>query len=290
MEEKMIEPIIENRAAKGGASINDRSANLNESMIESIIDNKPVKEGSIGDKSGQLEERMIEPISENRPANESGLGDNRGSQNDEMIEALERGGRVELRGFGAFSVRSRPARSGRNPRTGETVKVKAKHVPFFKSGKELRERLTAWRAFAAVVGFGGALVVVWPPGAGPSPRAFVEQLSLGPGSLLALASAFGFALNMMAVRHLTRTDSPFVTLVWMHVLQLPLSAALVLFGTGLTLSSAALSGSFASRMAAQVARKSVWQTVCVLCEPAAIFPGHRTKNGTRCPPSQMSAL
>jgi integration host factor subunit beta len=62
---------------------------------------------------------------------------------DEMIEALERGGRVELRGFGAFSVRSRPARSGRNPRTGETVKVKAKHVPFFKSGKELRERLNA---------------------------------------------------------------------------------------------------------------------------------------------------
>jgi hypothetical protein len=85
----MIEPIIENRAAKGGASINDRSANLNESMIESIIDNKPVKEGSIGDKSGQLEERMIEPISENRPANESGLGDNRGSQNDEMIEAIK---------------------------------------------------------------------------------------------------------------------------------------------------------------------------------------------------------
>ena len=106
----------------------------------------------------------------------------------------------------------------------------------------LRERLTAWRAFAAVVGFAGALVVVWPAGAGPSPRAFVEQLSLGPGSLLALASAFGFALNMMAVRHLTRTDSPFVTLVWMHVLQLPLSAALVLFGTGLTLSSAGAFG------------------------------------------------
>ena len=62
---------------------------------------------------------------------------------DQMIEALERGGRVELRGFGAFSVRSRPARSGRNPRTGETVKVKAKNVPFFKSGKELRERLNA---------------------------------------------------------------------------------------------------------------------------------------------------
>ena len=60
---------------------------------------------------------------------------------DRMTAALEKGGRVELRGFGAFSVRSRPARAGRNPRTGESVSVKAKHVPFFKSGKELRERL-----------------------------------------------------------------------------------------------------------------------------------------------------
>ena len=62
---------------------------------------------------------------------------------DRMIQALEDGGRVELRGFGAFSVRSRGARSGRNPRTGESVSVRAKHVPFFKSGKELRERLNA---------------------------------------------------------------------------------------------------------------------------------------------------
>lgn len=60
---------------------------------------------------------------------------------DGMVGALEEGGRVELRGFGAFSVRSRPARSGRNPRTGAAVSVPAKHVPFFKSGKELRERL-----------------------------------------------------------------------------------------------------------------------------------------------------
>jgi integration host factor subunit beta len=60
-----------------------------------------------------------------------------------MTEALSDGGRVELRGFGAFSVRSRPARSGRNPRTGEPVEVPAKSVPFFKSGKELRERLNA---------------------------------------------------------------------------------------------------------------------------------------------------
>ena len=60
-----------------------------------------------------------------------------------MTETLSDGGRVELRGFGAFSVRSRPARTGRNPRTGETVEVPAKAVPFFKSGKELRERLNA---------------------------------------------------------------------------------------------------------------------------------------------------
>ena len=60
---------------------------------------------------------------------------------DGMVTALSDGGRVELRGFGAFSVRSRPARAGRNPRTGESVSVPAKHVPFFKSGKELRERL-----------------------------------------------------------------------------------------------------------------------------------------------------
>ncbi|WP_296817425.1 integration host factor subunit beta [Brevundimonas sp.] len=60
---------------------------------------------------------------------------------DCMTKALVEGGRVELRGFGAFSVRSRPERQGRNPRTGEAVHVPAKSVPFFKSGKELRERL-----------------------------------------------------------------------------------------------------------------------------------------------------
>lgn len=61
----------------------------------------------------------------------------------QMTTSLGEGGRVELRGFGAFSVRSRPARAGRNPRTGEAVDVPAKSVPFFKSGKELRERLNA---------------------------------------------------------------------------------------------------------------------------------------------------
>jgi integration host factor subunit beta len=62
---------------------------------------------------------------------------------ESVAKALEDGGRVELRGFGAFSVRARPARPGRNPKTGAPVSVKAKQVPFFKSGKELRARLNA---------------------------------------------------------------------------------------------------------------------------------------------------
>lgn len=57
---------------------------------------------------------------------------------EEIAKALAEGGRVELRGFGAFSVREREARTGRNPRTGAAVKVAAKRVPFFKPGKELR--------------------------------------------------------------------------------------------------------------------------------------------------------
>ena len=60
---------------------------------------------------------------------------------DEIIDAMARGERVELRGFGAFSVKQRQSRQGRNPRTGETVQVEEKHVPFFKTGKLLRDRL-----------------------------------------------------------------------------------------------------------------------------------------------------
>jgi integration host factor subunit beta len=60
---------------------------------------------------------------------------------DEMVEALRRGDRVELRGFGAFSVKLREARQGRNPRTGAIVSVGEKAVAFFKTGKEMRERL-----------------------------------------------------------------------------------------------------------------------------------------------------
>lgn len=60
---------------------------------------------------------------------------------DEIIEAMANGNRVELRGFGAFSIKKRDARMGRNPRTGESVSVEEKHVPFFKTGKLLRDRL-----------------------------------------------------------------------------------------------------------------------------------------------------
>lgn len=60
---------------------------------------------------------------------------------EEIIDAMARGDRVELRGFGAFSVKKRDARTGRNPRTGDSVEVDEKHVPFFKTGKLLRDRL-----------------------------------------------------------------------------------------------------------------------------------------------------
>jgi integration host factor subunit beta len=60
---------------------------------------------------------------------------------DEVEGAMTRGDRVELRGFGAFSVKNRPPRTGRNPRTGQKVSVTEKYVPFFKTGKEMRERL-----------------------------------------------------------------------------------------------------------------------------------------------------
>ena len=60
---------------------------------------------------------------------------------DSIVERLAENGRVELRGFGAFSTRPRDARTGRNPRTGDTVAVEAKRVPYFKPGKEMRARL-----------------------------------------------------------------------------------------------------------------------------------------------------
>jgi len=62
---------------------------------------------------------------------------------EEIMEALAEGGRVELRGFGTFSIRHRNPRKGRNPRTGEVIMVRSKSVPFFKTGKELRQLLNS---------------------------------------------------------------------------------------------------------------------------------------------------
>lgn len=63
---------------------------------------------------------------------------------DAIGEALAQGQRVEIRGFGSFALNYRPPRTGRNPKTGEPVKVPAKYVPHFKPGKELRERIDAY--------------------------------------------------------------------------------------------------------------------------------------------------
>ncbi|TXT25634.1 MAG: integration host factor subunit beta [Gallionellaceae bacterium] len=60
---------------------------------------------------------------------------------DTLSGNLARGGRIEIRGFGSFSLNYRPPRIGRNPKSGEKVQVPAKHVPHFKAGKELRERV-----------------------------------------------------------------------------------------------------------------------------------------------------
>ncbi|MEM8937245.1 MAG: integration host factor subunit beta [Pseudomonadota bacterium] len=68
---------------------------------------------------------------------------------DEITDALARGDRVELRGFGAFSVKHRDARVGRNPRSGESVSIQEKWSPYFKAGKELRDRLNEDGRFSA---------------------------------------------------------------------------------------------------------------------------------------------
>ncbi|MDH5710149.1 MAG: integration host factor subunit beta [Gammaproteobacteria bacterium] len=59
----------------------------------------------------------------------------------QMSNALSSGERIEIRGFGSFSLHFRPPRSGRNPKTGDSVSLPGKHVPHFKPGKELRERV-----------------------------------------------------------------------------------------------------------------------------------------------------
>jgi integration host factor subunit beta len=94
---------------------------------------------------------------------------------DEIVDALARGDRVELRGFGAFTVKHREPRVGRNPRTGDSVKVEEKFVPFFKSGRELRERLnrTAKTAAKTAGRTGGKVAVAKaaPKGAVPAAAA-----------------------------------------------------------------------------------------------------------------------
>jgi integration host factor subunit beta len=84
---------------------------------------------------------------------------------DEITAALARGDRVELRGFGAFSAKRRDARTGRNPRTGAAVPVAGKAVPYFKPGKELRERINGTTAAAT------AQRAATPAAASPAPTA-----------------------------------------------------------------------------------------------------------------------
>ncbi|MGJ3230715.1 MAG: integration host factor subunit beta [Oceanicaulis sp.] len=92
--------------------------------------------------AGMIKSQLIEKLAEANPhLYQKDLERVVNTVLEEITQALERGDRVELRGFGAFSVRNRPPRQGRNPRTGDPVSVKEKHVPFFKTGKELRERV-----------------------------------------------------------------------------------------------------------------------------------------------------
>lgn len=71
---------------------------------------------------------------------------------EEMNQALATGERIEIRGFGSFSLHKRPPRIGRNPKTGDSVSLAEKHVPHFKPGKELRERVDASREKYKIIG------------------------------------------------------------------------------------------------------------------------------------------
>ncbi|MDG6778069.1 integration host factor subunit beta [Thiomicrorhabdus sp. zzn3] len=71
---------------------------------------------------------------------------------DSMIHTLSQGERIEIRGFGSFSLHHRKARIGRNPKTGETVKLSDKRVPHFKPGKSLRERVDASKDSTDIIG------------------------------------------------------------------------------------------------------------------------------------------
>lgn len=95
-----------------------------------------------GNKDVMIRSELVQRLSEQNP--ELSLRDIEAivaTFFDNISARLAENGRVELRGFGAFSTRARDARTGRNPRTGETVAVDAKRVPYFKPGKEMRSRL-----------------------------------------------------------------------------------------------------------------------------------------------------
>ena len=110
------------RNISNGRPLDEDRANL---QASSMIKSELIKH--IGSQNPHLFERDIEKIVN--------------AILEEMVEALRRGDRVELRGFGAFSVKLRDARQGRNPRTGAVVAVSKKAVAFFKTGKEMRARL-----------------------------------------------------------------------------------------------------------------------------------------------------
>jgi integration host factor subunit beta len=96
----------------------------------------------MGDNANMIRSELIEKIAEENPHfYQRDVEKIVNTIFDRIIDAMATGDRVELRGFGAFSVKKRDARLGRNPRTGEAVQVDEKHVPFFKTGKLLRDRL-----------------------------------------------------------------------------------------------------------------------------------------------------
>jgi len=113
--------LIGNASAPGGGVINLQFQNAGTSMIRSELVQKLCSD--FPDLSQREVENVVSAVF------------------DSITDQLAQGGRVELRGFGAFSTRQRDARTGRNPRTGEAVDVDAKRVPYFKPGKEMRERL-----------------------------------------------------------------------------------------------------------------------------------------------------
>lgn len=99
-------------------------------------------EAITGDGAGMIRSELIQKIADENPhLYQRDVEKIVNTIFEEITDALSQGDRVELRGFGAFSVKQRDARMGRNPRTGEAVAVEEKHVPFFKAGKLLRERL-----------------------------------------------------------------------------------------------------------------------------------------------------